>query len=106
MKKMPKVKMDYTDWTEEQHETHLRTHPDYQAYFEKFDAQSVEKFIVEYAKTKYQIFQRTDTYKEKYEAYQMRYLSQADDYIDMILQKKLFNLQCQWRAERIVIIVY
>ena len=37
MKRTPKIKIDYTGWTVEQHEEHLRTHPPYLAEYEKYN---------------------------------------------------------------------
>jgi hypothetical protein len=101
MKRTPKIRVDYTDWTEEQHVEHLRTQPQYQAYLEKFDAKSVESFITDYAGQKHKSLSKLEYYREDYENYEIQFLSEAERYIDFILQKKLFNLQCQWRAEQI-----
>ncbi len=98
MKRTPKKRIDYTDWTVEQHIEHLKTEPAYLNYYKDFDPESVETFIVEYAKTKHSRFKDEPYYKPKYEYNQTRFMHLADDYIDQILQKKLFNLQCQWRA--------
>ena len=98
MKKTPKKHVDYTGWTQEQHAEYLRTHERYQAYYANYDPTSVEEFIDEYAKKKCALFKDEDGRKSSYDNHQTQFLSAADDYIDMILQKKLFNLQCQWRA--------
>ncbi len=98
MKRVPKKWLDYTAWTVEQHAEHLRTDPTYLAYFAKFNAESVEKFITEYASKKHNSYTTEAFFKQSYESYKTYFLSHADRYIDQILQKKLFNLQCQWRA--------
>jgi hypothetical protein len=101
MKRTPKVKIDYTDWTVEQHAEHLRTHPSYQAEYAKYDAKGIDEFIDGYAKTKYEAFKERAFYQKEYEAHQTQFLMRAERYIDMILLKKLFNLQCLWRANKI-----
>ncbi len=98
MKRTPKKWIDYTDWTVEQHMEHLRTEPAYLAYYAKFNPDSIEAFIKEYAYRKHMDYQSEAFYKERYESYQTRFLHHAERYLEQILQKKLFNLQCQWRA--------
>ncbi len=98
MKRTPKKWIDYTGWTVEQHEAHLRTEPAFLDYYKQFNPKCIDEFIRKYAAGKYDRLEREKYYKSAYEAYQMRYLSSADSYIDQILQKKLFDLQCQWRA--------
>jgi hypothetical protein len=101
MKRTPKIKIDYTDWTVEQHAEHLRTHPSYAAEFAKYDPKGLEEFIQRYAKTKFEAFKERVLYQQHYEEHQTQFLILADRYLDMILMKKLFNLQCQWRANKI-----
>ncbi len=98
MKRTPKKWIDYTDWTVEQHIEHLRTNPDYLAYYAKFNPDSIESFIKEYAINKHRDYKNEEYYKDLYESYQTRFLHHAERYLEQILQKKLFNLQCQWRA--------
>ncbi len=98
MKRAPKRWIDYTDWTVEQHEDYLRTEEAYLTYYAQFNPDSVDGFIKSYASSKYFMFSSEDYYKRMFEGYKTRFIDLADDYIDYILQKKLFNLQCQWRA--------
>ena len=98
MKRTPKKRMDYTGWTEEQHAEHLKTHPPYLEYYTKFSSTSIEYFIESYASQKLNMFEKRDDYEEAYETHQTQFLTDAERFIDAILQKKLFNLQCQWRA--------
>ena len=99
MKRTPKKRMDYTDWSEEDHIEHLRTHKPYQDFFANFKSESIEAFITKYGHEKYDMFQKREQYRENYEEYETQFLTGAEMYIDMILQKKLLNLQCQWRAD-------
>jgi hypothetical protein len=98
MKRTPKKWIDYTDWTVAQHAEHLRTETAYLDYYTQFDPKSIDKFIEGYAKTKHEWYKSEGRYKDEYESHQTRFMELADAYIDCILQKKLFNLQCQWRA--------
>lgn len=101
MKRTPNKWVDYSDWTIEQHREYLRTEPNYLNYFAQFDPESVERFINDYGKSKYYKYEREEYYKSRYEAYQTHFLSHAERYLEQILQKKLFNLQCLWRADQI-----
>jgi hypothetical protein len=98
MKRKHMQSMNYTDWTEEQHREHLKTYERYLAYYAQYSPLSIDRFIKEYAAIKYEFFKNIDHYKDAYDQHKMQFLSDADRYIDIILQKKLFNLQCQWRA--------
>jgi hypothetical protein len=84
--------------TPKQHEAYLRTEPAFQAFYAQYDPKSIEEFIKDYARQKLNVCQSEFLYKAQYDSYHTQFLRLADDYIDMILQKKLFNLQCQWRA--------
>ena len=101
MKRQPKPIIDYTTWTQEQFEHDLRTNPKYTAYFAEFDEEHVDTFIKHLAADKAAIFSQLRPIQEDYEANQTYFLTLADDLIDIILQKKLFNLQCLWRAGEI-----
>jgi hypothetical protein len=101
MKRTPRKFVDYTDWTVEQHIEHLSTESSYQPFYAQYNSESVERFIKEHAKQKHSLYQKEDYYKEKLESFQTRFLNHAERYIDQILQKKLFNLQCRWRAGQI-----
>lgn len=89
---------DYSNWTVEQHADYLRTEKTYKRHFEALDAEKVEAFIQRYALKKKEWYDKKENYQTAYERYQTQFLNKADRYIDLILQKKLFNLQCKWRA--------
>ena len=98
MKHKPVEPLDYSNWTLEQHREYLETNERYAAYFALHNAATVTRFVKEYAVLKYDIFSHLENYRADYDQHKMQFLSEADKYIDIILQKKLFNLQCQWRA--------
>jgi hypothetical protein len=82
-------------------ETDLRTNPRYQEFFNRFRAYSVESFIKHYSFKKSMYLQYGEMYKETQERESLQFLEEAQERIWDIQQKKLFNLQCQWRAELI-----
>ena len=98
MKRQPRETIDYTTWTVEQFKEDLKTKPEYLDYYAKFDPASIDAFVDRYAGIKFQMFQNRDGYKHGTESFKARFIELADKCIDYILQKKLFNLQCQWRA--------
>lgn len=73
-------------------------------YFGKYDPDSIEEFIVEYANTKTELIGSYEFYMKLYnEDENEEFLQNARFVLNCILQKKLFNLQLQWRAEQIKI---
>lgn len=98
MKKPTKEPIPYQTWTLEQIKEELRTNERYQVYFDRYAPASIEKFIEKYADVKYEVFSQYDHFEKHHEFWETQFLIKADKYIDRIMQKKLFNLQCQWRA--------
>ncbi|MFY0483025.1 hypothetical protein ACI6PS_10475 [Flavobacterium sp. PLA-1-15] len=72
-----------------------------QQYFEKFHDTSVESFIKGYLSKKYLAFRYRDMYSRKLEKIRTKWIDEATEHLEPILQKKLFDLQCLWRAEQI-----
>ncbi len=68
-------------------------------WLSKFDAETVKPFLTSY------YFFRTcwinfgEVHLQSKEKYVTAHLEEAETALEMILQKKLFDLQCQWRAE-------
>ena len=79
----------------------LQINPRYSEYFNTFEIESVQSFIKYYASVKYFTLQNKEFYREAYESFHSECMSWAEFVIKMVLQKKLFNLQCLWRAEKI-----
>lgn len=80
----------------------LKTQEKYQAFFKKFDPKSVESFIFHYASSKSDVAKYYAFYTdEKYLHKELRYREETEAVFENILQKKLWNLQLQWRAEEI-----
>lgn len=98
MRKPRPEPIDYSTWTLDQFTEELKTKQEYLDYYDKFDPASIDEFIDKYASIKLKMFQNQEDYKEGTDYFKSRFIDLADKYIDMILQKKLFNLQCKWRA--------
>jgi hypothetical protein len=68
-------------------------------YFSKYDPDSIDEFVDEFVKTKVELVVSLGKYLDMYhEDDNERYLKNARSVLNCILQKKLFNLQLQWRA--------
>ena len=85
----------------QQTEEDLRSNPVYQEFFARFNPGSVESFIRNYARRKAFYLTRGQEYITQEEQSSFRYKMIAEEALWAIQQKKLFNLQCQWRAEQV-----
>ena len=85
----------------QQTEEELKSNPVYQEFFEQFNQVSVESFIRNYARRKAFYITRGQEYISQEEQVAFRHKMVAEEGLWAIQQKKLFNLQCQWRAELI-----
>lgn len=101
MKRQPRDTRDYTDWTKEDFENDLRTNPRYQDFYKNYAPESIENFILYYASSKYSLYQNKMIYYENADYERSKFLLEAERFLTVILHKKLFNLQCLWRAEMI-----
>jgi hypothetical protein len=85
----------------QQTEDELRSQSIYQEFFNQFNPHSVESFIKNYARRKALYLTRGQEYINLQEQKELKYKMLAEEALWSIQQKKLFNLQCQWRAEQI-----
>jgi hypothetical protein len=85
----------------QQTEGELRSNPLMQSYFSAYNDQSVESFIRNYARKKAIYITKGPVYINVKEQEDLKYKLMAEEALWSIQQKKLFNLQCQWRAEQI-----
>ena len=76
----------------------LNTNPLYKEHFEKYHPHSVFMFKNNYAKFKANAILYGYLYLKQDEEKTLQYRKQAVDCMWEIQQKKLFTLQCQWRA--------
>ena len=72
-----------------------------QNYFKNYSDSSVKSFVDSYLSYKYLWFKYGDMYKEMNDRNESQWIELAHDHLQIILQKKLFDLQCLWRAEQI-----
>ncbi|MFM7015231.1 MAG: hypothetical protein ACKOX3_02780 [Bacteroidota bacterium] len=85
----------------QQTEDELRTQAVYQEFFKQFNPHSVDSFIKNYARRKALYLTRGQDYLNLQEQKDLKYKMLAEEALWAIQQKKLFNLQCQWRAEQV-----
>ncbi len=85
----------------QQTEEELRSNPLIQTYFSCYNEQSVESFIRNYARKKAIYVTKGPAYVNIKEQEDLKFKMMAEEALWSIQQKKLFNLQCQWRAEQI-----
>lgn len=72
-----------------------------ETYFDGYHASSSANFIDNYLNQKYLWHKYGDFYREQAERKRSKWINQAHEQLEAILQKKLFDLQCLWRAEQI-----
>ena len=82
-------------------EEELKTNSSIQEYFSAFNEKSVENFIRNYARKKSIYITQGPAIINMKENEELKFKVQAENALWTIQQKKLFNLQCQWRAEQI-----
>ena len=80
----------------------IKKNPDAQKYFEQYKPDSVNQFINNFASAKARFVYHSEYYfKEIHKSPELRYRELTDNCLNFILQKKLFNLQLLWLAEKI-----
>lgn len=79
----------------------LRNNPAYKKFFSRFEPDNIEEFIKDYSSRKISWINWGKSFYQQREDQQLQYLLLAELCLWQIQQKKLFNLQCQWRAEKI-----
>jgi hypothetical protein len=79
----------------------LRTNPRYLDFFSVYSKFSVEMFIDGYAHLKTEYTRNAGPSEDDSENAKMGLTTEAFDSLCEIQQKKIFNVQCRWRAEEI-----
>jgi hypothetical protein len=74
-----------------------------QDYFKSYNERSVVSFVDSYINNKYLWYKYGDMYKRMSDENQSQWIVMAHEHLEAILQKKLFDLQCLWRAEQLEI---
>ena len=75
--------------------------PSMQEHFKNYHPASIDSFISSYLSDKYFAYKYADTYEQRVEEKRSRWIDEAHDHLKIIQNKKLFDLQCLWRAEQI-----
>lgn len=91
-------------WKEEFYQktvNELKTEERFVTYFKQFDPDSVEKFIHNYATRKVQWFLSGEGLKKWEQSKSKQWMEDCFVALIEIQQKKLFNAQCLWRAEKL-----
>lgn len=83
-------------WREE-----LENNPAVHNYFKGFYGNAMEDFLKSYIQNKYLYYTYGDFYGQKNETKGEYWIHQAHENLKPILQKKLFDMQCLWRAEQL-----
>jgi hypothetical protein len=81
----------------------INNNPDIQDYFKQFNPESVNSFVDLYLTYKTGWHDWGKFYLEQKEKSDLQWVEQAHKHLGIIQQKKLFDLQCLWRAEQITI---
>jgi len=82
-------------------ENDLKTNPKYKSFFEKYHPSSIDSFITSYKYKKSMWIEYGEIYTQIEQDTVLKYSEIAYERLWDIQQKKLFDLQCQWRAESI-----
>mgnify|MGYP005820911013 CR=1 FL=1 len=75
-------------------------------YFANYRPDSIEHFIKAYTDKKVHLMGSYEFYSNKYhekEISELHFYKQAEEMLQIILQKKLFNMQLRWRAGQLEI---
>lgn len=80
----------------------LQKKPDVKAWLAQYDPGSAERFLDRYAKRKASLVEHADYHIREMEAVpELRFRSHTEQALDMILQKKLFNIFVLWDANQV-----
>ena len=95
----------YSEELKKEFADEIRNNPEkYKDFFEGCYHTSIEAFITTYAMIKSHMVTAADYYlNQTKENRILKYKEDTDSIFDLILQKKLFNIQLQWRAETLKI---
>ncbi len=79
----------------------LENNPNLIKLYEEYKPESIASFIDHYVQEKLFVLEHGADYVEWEENAQLEWVDKAFDCLKEIQQKKLFDLQCHWRAEKI-----
>ncbi len=81
----------------------LKNNPEVVGFFENYFGNAIDDFLDHYINQKFLYHKYSDTYASIYQTNQMYWINEAHDQLESILQKKLFDKNCLWRAEQLEI---
>ena len=84
-------------------EEDLTNNPRYKDFYENYNPSSIKSFIESYKSGKANWIMWGENFAKMEQEKILKYTTIANDKLWEIQQKKLFNLQCQWRADAITI---
>ena len=80
---------------------YLSTNENIQQYLKQFNSLSAQQFIESYSYQKALWHQRGEFYMQLKDNHDLKWIEAAWWHLESIQQKKLFDIQCRWRAEEI-----
>ncbi len=95
-KKSIDVDVRKRQWLEE-----LQSSETVKNYLNGFNVASTKNFLEDYVRQKSRWHTYADLYADSIEKEQLQWINTAFEHLELILQKKLFDAQCLWRAEKI-----
>ena len=85
-------------------EKDIENNPQYNVFFEKYEPESIKDFKQSYVEHKVRLLECSSYLIEKHDdKNDIRFRKETETVIEIIMQKKLFNKQLLWRAEKIKI---
>ena len=97
-------KREFFEKLEKQFQDEIANSDAAKEYFKKYNASSINGFIASIARQKVSLAQSYEYYEQLYnetETYELSYQNKAEEMLEIILQKKLFNMQLLWRAGKL-----
>lgn len=79
----------------------LTENPKYKSYFDRYEASSVKSFIEHFARHKSYLEVYGHSYERRQSERISKYSAMANKKLWEIQQRKLFDLQCRWRADMV-----
>lgn len=81
----------------------LENNPDVREYLSQFNHFGVSRFFDEYIQHKYLAYKHKKLYADLLESKRTEYIDTATEHLKVLLQKKMFDMQCLWRANQLTI---
>lgn len=81
--------------------TEIAENESVQTFFKNYNPSTIASFITTFINYKYMAYCYGDMYARKAETKRSRWINKAHEHLQYILLKKMFDLQCLWRADQI-----